>query len=129
MIRVVLRARLQFVYHSIRVPRTYLAGRFQDTLARVHGPHHVSAGWGDLAAPENGNRRGDRRTACCRKSNVTELRSHEVSWRIQPRNWRYIASAIGKIRRNESANPIWAYSLSTSSALLITAVIRTVAVA
>ena len=24
----------------------------------------------------------------CLKSNVTELRSHKVSWQIQPRNWR-----------------------------------------
>ena len=26
--------------------------------------------------------------AHCLKSNVTELRSHKVSWQIQPRNWR-----------------------------------------
>ena len=44
MIRVVLRARLPFVYHSTHVLRTYLAGQCQVTLARVDGPYQVNSG-------------------------------------------------------------------------------------
>ncbi len=33
---------------------------------------------------------------------------------FQPRNWKCLASAVGNIRRNASANPIWAYILPAS---------------
>ena len=48
----------------------------------------------------------------CLKSNVTELRSHKVSWQIQPRNARWLASVVGKTRRNASANLFWAFVMS-----------------
>ena len=43
------------------------------------------------------------------KPNVTELRSHKVSWQIQPRNSRWLASVVGKTHRNASANLFWAF--------------------
>ena len=39
--------------------------------------------------------------SCCLKSNVTELQSYKVSWRIQPRNWR-----AGRRRRKDSLQRI-----------------------
>ena len=48
----------------------------------------------------------------CLKSNVTELRSHKASWQIRPRNARWLASVVGKTRRNASANLFWAFVMS-----------------
>ena len=57
--------------------------------------------------------------ARCLKSNVTELQSHKVSWRIQPRNGRWLASAVGKTRRNASADLICSCVAPASAALSI----------
>ena len=64
----------------------------------------------------------------CLKSNVTEPGLYKVSWRIQARNGRYLASAVRKISRNASANPIWASILPVPSSLLIPALVRKIAV-
>ena len=64
--------------------------------------------------------------AHCLKSNVTEPGLYKVSWRIQARNGRYLASAVRKISRNASANPIWASILPVPSSLLIPALVHTI---
>ena len=38
----------------------------------------------------------------CLKSNVAELQSHKVSWQIQPQNWRWLTSVVGKTHHNAS---------------------------
>ena len=66
--------------------------------------------------------------AHCLKSSITELRSHKVSWQIQPRHSRY----LGHRRRKDSPQRIGGADLSVrrpaSSALLIPSVVRQMAV-
>ena len=58
--------------------------------------------------PEDADRR---QLAHCLKSNVTELRSHKVSWQIQSRNGRWLDTVVGRTRRNASVDLVWPYAV------------------
>ena len=90
---------------SFRNPRNRRPGAFRPDRPRGQGNqrrrHRMSgrfpAPWRAVATPSM-----NVFNAHCLKSNITELRSHKVSWQIQPRHSRY----LGHRRRKDSPQRI-----------------------
>ena len=65
--------------------------------------------------------------AHCLKPNVTELGSHKIPWRTQPRHL-MVASVVSKTRRNAALDLICPCAVPSPSALLIPSVVRIIVI-
>ena len=91
---------------SARSARKWQSGPLPSATKPEHRwrtrPDPFDGVWEDEIEPLLRNDPTGKLKAHCLKSNVTELRSHKVSWRIQPRNARY----PGHRRRKDSPQRI-----------------------